>query len=97
MTNQQGTAVKPGVRSTEFWGKSLLQLVLILNMLFDLGIDLDEQASMTIVAGLEGIYALVRGIAKRPPPVTANVTNAVPAKRAYLVGESGPEQLRPGS
>lgn len=55
---------RPGVQTTEFWGKSLLQLVLILNALFGLGIELDDQTAFTIVAGIEGAYALARGVTK---------------------------------
>jgi hypothetical protein len=56
---------KPGVKTTEFWGKTLLQLVIILNMLFGLGIEMSAEQAMVIVGGLEGIYALVRGLVKR--------------------------------
>jgi len=64
---------KPGIRTTEFWGKTLLQLVLILNMLFGLGIDLDHQTSMGIVAALEGVYNVTRGMAKKQPRTSATL------------------------
>ncbi len=65
---------KPGIKTTEFWGKTLLQLTIILNQIFKLGIELDNQTAMTIVGGLEAIYHVVRGVTKAGPK-TINVTN----------------------
>lgn len=68
--------VKPGLKTTEFWSKALIQLALIANMLFDLGVEIDDQTALTIVGGLEAIYNVVRGVAKAGPK-TINVTNGV--------------------
>jgi len=57
--------VKPGIASTELWSKLLIQLVLILNKKIGLGIDLDGETAMLIVAGLEGLYQAGRPLVKR--------------------------------
>jgi len=57
--------VKPGIKSTELWSKLLIQLVLVLNRKLDLGIELDGETSMLIVAGLEALYQAGRPLVKR--------------------------------
>ena len=56
---------KPGKKSTEFWGKTILQLVLVINAMLDLGIAVTPAESMQIAAALEAVYTLARGYAKR--------------------------------
>lgn len=65
--------VKPGKNTTEFWGKLLIQLALLLNAWFDLGIEIDDETAMTIVGGIEGAYAVARGIAKKKPDTAARL------------------------
>ena len=64
--NEKMVIVKPGIRSTEFWGKTILQMVLVLNALFGLGIEMDSATALQIAVGLEAVYGLARSIAKRP-------------------------------
>lgn len=58
--------MKPGLHTTEFWGKSLVQLVLVLNQVFGLGLVISDEAALTIVAGLEAAYSVGRSMAKKP-------------------------------
>lgn len=70
--------VKQGWKTTEFWGKTLVQLIVLYNSLFKGSID--PQAALTIVAGLEGIYTGGRAVVKsvkdvmetRKPSVTVS-------------------------
>lgn len=57
--------MKPGMQTTEFWGKVLVQLALIANQMFGLGLVISDEAALTIVAGLEAAYGVGRSIAKR--------------------------------
>lgn len=68
------TNAKPGIKTTEFLGKTLIQLGLILNLLFDLGVEINDEAALTIVGGLEAIYNIVRGVTKAGPK-TVNVNH----------------------
>jgi len=56
--------MKPGKQSTEFWGKCIIQGVLVMNMLFDSKIDITPEVSIQIVAGIEAMYTLMRGATK---------------------------------
>lgn len=67
--------VKVGWKTTEFWGKSLIQLITLYNTL--IGGHIDPQLGLTIVAALEGVYGggrslvkavkeLVEGLKKKP-------------------------------
>lgn len=67
--------VKPGYLTTEFHGKCILQLALILNMMFDLGVDIDDATALTIVGGLEAIYSIVRGVVKAGPRSVTSTFN----------------------
>lgn len=60
---------KPGIKTTEFWGKLILQLVLVINSIFGLGIEMSLEQSLTIAGALEAVYAISRGIAKRKATV----------------------------
>lgn len=60
-------ASKNGVQTTEFKGKTSVQLmfagILILQQ-FGVDVALDEQTALLIIAGLEATYALGRSIVK---------------------------------
>ncbi len=63
-------APKPGIKTTEFWMHTILQILLLLNTL---GVwDYMPQKYTVIVQGILGAaYALSRGTAKISPPGTA--------------------------
>ena len=67
---------KAGIKSTEFYGKLIIQLVLILNALFGLGIEIDDMTAMTIVGGMEALYGVGRSITKAPPKSVSNSLRA---------------------
>jgi hypothetical protein len=64
VTRTTPSPVKPGCLSTEFWGKLIVQAVVLLNSRFDVAIDMDMQTAVTIVAGLEALYMVIRGHVK---------------------------------
>ena len=51
-----------GVKSSEFWTKNLVQLIIIVGALTHHGVD--EQKATIIVASLEGAYMALRTIKK---------------------------------
>ena len=58
-------AAKPGVRTTELWGKVILQAVLVLNALFDLGIQISDDLAIGIAGIMESAYSISRAMSKR--------------------------------
>lgn len=62
---------KPGTRTTELWGKVVIQVVLIINALFGIGIEIDDELALGIAGLMESSYAISRGIAKRQAPALA--------------------------
>lgn len=60
----EGAPVKPGSKSTEFWGKLVVQAVVLLNSWFDVSVEMDLPTAVTIVAGMEALYMVVRGAVK---------------------------------
>lgn len=69
----EGAPVKPGKTTTEFWGKLLVQAAVLLNSWFDIGVEMDLTQALTIVAGLEGLYMVVRGVVKASSYKTVTV------------------------
>lgn len=67
--------MKPGIKTTEFWGKLVIQVTVALNAIFDLGIDITDEIAMAIIGGLEAIYNIVRGIVKTPPKTVTLTTS----------------------
>jgi hypothetical protein len=62
--------VKPGVRTTEFW----LSVVVILGSAVDaLAGSLPDRYAGVAVAVASGLYAVSRGLAKRPAVVATHV------------------------
>lgn len=59
-TIMEGT--KPGYKTTEFWGKTIIQLVVIFNALS--AKDIPVESATAIIATLEGIYIGGRSLAK---------------------------------
>lgn len=55
--------VKPGVQTSEFYGKILVQILTLVAM-FIPDAHIDPLQGLAIVAALEGIYALGRSIVK---------------------------------
>lgn len=51
---------RPGIITTQFWGKLLMQVAVLANQMFDLDIQLDDATAFTIVGGLEAMYQLWR-------------------------------------
>ena len=61
----ENVAMKPGHKTTEFWGKTVLQFMLVLAVLFPgMGFEMEEQTAMVIAAGLEALYNTIRGVVK---------------------------------
>ena len=56
--------MKKGIKTSEFWGKTLLQVLTLAFGLMGESPPLDEQTALTIVAGLEAIYTVARAITK---------------------------------
>lgn len=57
------SAMKDGIKTTEFWGKTLVQiLTVVVSLKPETG--LDPEMGVAIVAGIEAIYNLVRGVVK---------------------------------
>jgi len=69
--------IKPGIKSTEFWGKLLVQLVLLANSVFGLGIEISDADAILTVGALEGLYQIWRGIMKSraATPKKTEITN----------------------
>lgn len=55
----------PGYKTTEMWGKSILQAILVANVLFKLDLDIDNEFALALAGVLETGYAISRGISKR--------------------------------
>mgnify|MGYP003386985418 CR=1 FL=1 len=55
--------MKPGYKTTEFWGVAAASGLTVLNQAFTLG--LSDQTIATL-AGLAASYAVARGLAKKP-------------------------------
>lgn len=51
--------MKPGIKTTEFWGKVVLQIILLVNMIADAVVISDELA-ISIIASIEGLYMVWR-------------------------------------
>ncbi len=51
--------MKPGIKTTEFWGKVVLQTILLVNMIADTVVISDELA-ISIIASIEGLYMVWR-------------------------------------
>lgn len=56
--------MKPGFRTSEFWGKTLFQITIIAAGFIGEEPPIDEATALTIAAGLEGIYTLGRSVVK---------------------------------
>lgn len=63
------TTLRPGWKTTEFWGKTIIQLVVVYNALSSKDIPLD--AATAIIAALEGVYIGGRSIAKAVKDIVA--------------------------
>lgn len=53
---------KAGHKTTEFWGKTAVQVALVASMFF--GLEVDEEMIVKLVAGIEAAYVLGRSIVK---------------------------------
>jgi len=70
-------AARPGVRTSEFKGKTFVQALLVLVLVlqrFGVDIALDEQTAIAMIAGLEATYTFARSAikvfaARSPAPV----------------------------
>lgn len=54
--------VKPGWQTTEFWGKTIVQLVVVYNMIT--GAKIDPALGTQIVATIEAVYHALRAAIK---------------------------------
>jgi uncharacterized protein (DUF697 family) len=74
-----------GKTTTEFWSVTLLQLFVILNQIFHLGIVISDEQAMTIVAGLTAAYTVGRSAVKalsKPASISTPMVNQSPAAPA---------------
>lgn len=55
---------KPGLATTEFWGKSIIQLAILISMIFDLDIEITDAQALAIAGGLEAAYTVGRSFVK---------------------------------
>ena len=53
---------KPGWKTTEFWGKVVVQIIILVNSMQ--GADVDPQMAVAAIAGVEAVYALSRSLVK---------------------------------
>jgi len=63
--------VKPGWKTTEFWGKTVVQGVVIYNTFFNK--NLDPQLAVQIVSTIEAIYHGLRALVKAVQGLKAQV------------------------
>lgn len=58
--------MKPGVQTTEFWGKLIVQLVTVANIFLPEGhrLEVSDAQSMAIVGGMETFYMVCRSFVK---------------------------------
>lgn len=58
--------MKSGISTSEFKGKLLLQLLVIVNIFLPYGhkLEISDEQAVVMVTGLEAAYAFARGIAK---------------------------------
>lgn len=58
--------MKPGHKTTEFWGKVIVQAVMLVNMFLPAAhqLPVDDALAAKLVAGMEMAYQFARGIAK---------------------------------
>jgi hypothetical protein len=54
--------VKPGWQTTEFWGKTVVQMIVLYNTFFEN--KLDPQVGAQIVGAIEGLYHALRAVIK---------------------------------
>ena len=59
-TKMEGT--KPGWQTTEFWGKTILQIIVFYNAVSSK--DIPVETATVIIAGLEAIYISGRSVVK---------------------------------
>lgn len=63
--SQSAPGVKPGARSSEFIGKTVLQGLLVLNQVGGQpAVPITPEATALIVGALEGLYGLYRTVVK---------------------------------
>ncbi len=72
VTTMEGTTtvVKPGWKTTEFWGKTAVQVILLLNVFVVKDNPIKPEIGLALVAGVEGVYDAVRALIKafqKPP------------------------------
>ena len=54
--------MKPGIKTTEYWGKNLTQIFTVILMLLKV---IEPELCAKVVAFVEAVYAVSRGIAKK--------------------------------
>jgi hypothetical protein len=69
-TKMDETTLKPGWKTTEFWGKTIIQLIVVFNALS--AKDIPLETATAIVASLEGIYIAGRSVVKAVKDILAN-------------------------
>ena len=79
--------MKPGIKSSEFWGKTVIQVLTILSTLKpEIGVKPEE--GILIVTGLEAIYGLYRSLVK----IFAKKTTEPPTGSPPLLPPNPPVQ-----
>lgn len=71
---------KPGWQTTEFWGKAMLQVVVIFNAFSSK--DISPELASQLVVGLEGVYIAGRSGVKAAKAVAALLKNIIDSFKA---------------
>ena len=66
MADEASAAARPGIRTSELWGKVIIQAILVLNAIFNLGIQVDDELALGIAGLMESAYSISRAMSKRP-------------------------------
>lgn len=69
-------------RNTELWSKCVIQALLLINASHSIGIDVDDNLSVALVAGIEAVYTISRTIKKRGASNAAVAAHTAVTKQA---------------
>lgn len=74
----KASAVKDGWKTTEFWGKTLVQVLTVL-AIFKPELKVDPAMGLQAVGLVETFYHLFRALVKANPPHEATIVSTTPA------------------
>ena len=92
----ENVALKPGNQSTEFMGKLILQIIVIVNLILNAfkfpAFDVSPEVSLSIAGGIEGVWMIFRQWNKRLE-LTSKTALAVAEKGLTLESIKSNSQL----